>query len=174
VVSRGRNRANEQRAEPGVLAGNFTAHAEMNAFAALRRWDASGLHLYTTLEPCLMCAAAALTQRVAAIHLAAPDALFAGLDELWPLHPVTAARQPPRTGPLEGRLAAFAQLLPWSFILLWAPGGPSAATYRDADPALADLAAAIPLGGPLLDAKTAGASASAALAAIWADLPESR
>ena len=35
IVTRGRNRVEEQPGAPGQIAGNFMAHAEMNAFAVL-------------------------------------------------------------------------------------------------------------------------------------------
>ncbi len=60
IVTAGRNRVMQQQRSPRTLSGNMTAHAEMNAFAELDQFDAAGLHLYTTLEPCLMCAAAAM------------------------------------------------------------------------------------------------------------------
>src|SRR4051794_39612912 len=48
VVGVGRNRMIERPEEPGVLAGTFLAHAEINALAQLPLGDTSRLTLYTT------------------------------------------------------------------------------------------------------------------------------
>ncbi len=64
VVSAGRNRVNSTLPLPRTLSGNFMAHAEMNAFAALDRFKADELAIYTTLQPCLMCAATAVFMHV--------------------------------------------------------------------------------------------------------------
>lgn len=54
-----------------------TAHAEMLALslasARLQRWRLSDTILFTTLEPCSMCAGAALLARIPAIVWGAPD-----------------------------------------------------------------------------------------------------
>jgi tRNA(Arg) A34 adenosine deaminase TadA len=175
VVSRGRNRTAERRSEAGVLAGNFTAHAEMNAFAAMPRWSADGLDLYTTLQPCLMCAATAVAQSVARVHVAAADPFFAGIDELWTHHPFTAQRCPVIHGAFEpdDGLGVFARLLPYTFILLWIPDGPAAQVYRDRDAAVAELATDLVAHGfaELAEAKKDRATTSEALSAIWPRLP---
>lgn len=115
VVSVGRNRVGESPTEPGILSGNFLAHAEMNAFAALSRWNAEGLDVYTTLEPCLMCIASAMHMKVAAVHFAAEDEFFVRLDELWQHHPLTHERLPSSSGPLEGAMGRLARLLPLTY-----------------------------------------------------------
>jgi tRNA(adenine34) deaminase len=61
-----------------------TAHAEVlalrGAAAALGNWRLEGCTLYVTLEPCAMCAAAAVASRLACVVWGAPDpkAGFAG------------------------------------------------------------------------------------------------
>jgi tRNA(adenine34) deaminase len=61
-----------------------TAHAELLAVQAASRalgaWRLSGCFLYVTLEPCPMCAAAAVLSRLGTVVYAAPDpkAGFAG------------------------------------------------------------------------------------------------
>jgi tRNA(adenine34) deaminase len=79
--------------EAGVLAraGNArellqdpTAHAEVialrSAAEALRSWHLDGCTLYVTLEPCAMCAGAAVLGRLDRVVIGAPDpkAGFAG------------------------------------------------------------------------------------------------
>ena len=59
------------------LAGDPTAHAEIlalrDAAAALGHWRLDGCSLVVTLEPCPMCAGAALAARVATVAFGAAD-----------------------------------------------------------------------------------------------------
>ncbi|NND73469.1 MAG: nucleoside deaminase [Ilumatobacter sp.] len=139
TVAVGRNRVAERDRLPGLISGNMTAHAEMNAFAALDRFDARGLHLYTTLEPCLMCIGSAMQLNVAHVHFAAADEFYDGMDELWAQHPLTAARRPAATGPLPGVLASFARLLPMAFTLRHFAGRSAEQLARQRHPELATL-----------------------------------
>ncbi len=69
VIGRGRNRR-EIDHDP-------TAHAEILALreagAALGRWNLADCAMYVTLEPCAMCAGAAVLARLALVVFAAPD-----------------------------------------------------------------------------------------------------
>ena len=69
VIGRGRNRR-EVDHDP-------TAHAEVLALreagAALGRWNLSDCAMYVTLEPCAMCAGAAVLARLALVVVGAPD-----------------------------------------------------------------------------------------------------
>jgi tRNA(adenine34) deaminase len=69
VVARARNRR-EVDADP-------TAHAEViairEAARALGRWRLSDCSLYVTVEPCAMCAGAAVLARIALVVFGAPD-----------------------------------------------------------------------------------------------------
>lgn len=151
VVAVGRNRVAQVEAQPGVVSGNMTAHAEINAFAALDRFNADGLHLYTTLEPCLMCIGAAMQLRVAHVHFAAADEFYAGMDELWAHHPITADRHPPATGPLHRPLANFARLLPMAFTLRHFPGRTAEQQARARNPQLAAIIDETATGAALRD-----------------------
>lgn len=139
IVTVGRNRVMQTQRAPRTLSGNMTAHAEMNAFAELDTFDAEGLHLYTTLEPCLMCAAAAMQLKVAHVHYAAADEFYAGMSDVWASAPVTAARTPCSTMPFDGPLAAFARLLPMAFTLDQFPGRSAEQLARSEHPGLAEL-----------------------------------
>ena len=137
VVSVGRNRTAEPRSEVGVLAGNFMAHAEMNAIAALPRFKADGLHLYTTLEPCLMCAATATFMHVDTVHFASTDPYFADLDALWDHHPYSRKWKTTSVGPVEPPLADFSMLL---HMTAMKPDNNAFTVLRASRPALTDLA----------------------------------
>lgn len=143
TVATGRNRVAQRTSEPGLLTGNMTAHAEMNAFAAMDRFDAEGLHLYSTLEPCLMCAATAMQLKVAHVSFAAADEFFTGLEQLWQHHPVTNGRQYASAGPLVGehaQLASFARLLPMTFTIEHFEGRAAETLARETHPELVDVA----------------------------------
>jgi tRNA(Arg) A34 adenosine deaminase TadA len=139
IVAAGRNRVNQQQRVARTLSGNMMAHAEMNALAELDTMNAEGLHLYTTLEPCLMCAATAMLLKVSHVHFAADDEFFAGLDDLWTGHPLTAERRPARTGPLGPELASFARLLPMICTLRHFAGCSADLLARETHPGLAQL-----------------------------------
>lgn len=75
VIGRGRN-APIERCDP-------TAHAEIialrEAAAALGNYRLDGAILYSTIEPCVMCAGAAIAARVARIVFGARDLRFGGV-----------------------------------------------------------------------------------------------
>ena len=75
VIGRGRN-APIERCDP-------TAHAEIlalrEACAAVGNYRLEGAILYTTLEPCVMCAGALVAARVAKVVFGARDLRFGGV-----------------------------------------------------------------------------------------------
>ena len=171
IVTAGRNRVAQTQRAPRTLSGNMMAHAEMNAFAELDTFNAEGLHLYTTLEPCLMCAATAMQLKVAHVHFAAVDEFYAGMDELWGKHSVTAERRSPTTGPFDDQLAGFARLLPMIYTLEHFPGRSAEQLARSTHPGLAGLA------DRLVDDSTWGeicksGTCHRALGHLWSDLTD--
>ena len=72
LVGRGMNRV--------IRDGDTTAHAEIvalrNAFRVLNNYRAPGATIYTTVEPCAMCAGALLHARVSRVVWGAPDLKF--------------------------------------------------------------------------------------------------
>lgn len=77
VVARGRNRIFEAPGEG--LSGSRLAHAEIDALIKLDGSKRYRDHvLYSTLEPCLLCVAAALHATVGRIEYAAADAFGGG------------------------------------------------------------------------------------------------
>jgi tRNA(adenine34) deaminase len=79
VLARGRN-LREAEADP-------TGHAEVVALRAAARargeWRLTGCTLVVTLEPCTMCAGAAVLSRVDRIVYGAPDAKAGAVGSLW-------------------------------------------------------------------------------------------
>jgi len=169
IVTAGRNRVMQTQRAPRTLSGNMTAHAEMNAFAELDTFNAEGLHLYTTLEPCLMCAATAMSLKVAHIHFAAVDEFYVGMDDLWAGHPVTAERQPASTGPLDGPLGAFGRLLPMAFTLEHLSGRSAEQLARAEHPGLAALIDRLPDDQVWAEIRKSG-TCHRALGHLWDDL----
>lgn len=170
IVTVGRNRVSQQQRSPRTLSGNMMAHAEMNAFAELDQFNAEGLHLYTTLQPCLMCSATAMQLKVGHVHYAADDEFFADLDQLWSQHPVTARRSPATTGPLDGHLAAFARLLPMSFTLEHFAGRSAEQLARATHPALAAVIDDLAIDATWADIRKSG-NCHRALGHLWSLLP---
>jgi tRNA(Arg) A34 adenosine deaminase TadA len=147
VVSAGRNRIGESTGPPGRLYGTRLAHAEMDVLAGLGsdipRDIARDLVLWTTLEPCLLCAGGIVLCNIPVVHYAATDPLWDGADRVDGLNDFLASRWPERTGPVDGPLATFGALLP----LLWflrtrGEDGIVARTYAKTDPQLLDHARA--------------------------------
>jgi tRNA(adenine34) deaminase len=83
IVSRGRNRRHDPRPRDGALAGTRLAHAEMCALAELPPGTCEHYTLYTTFEPCLMCAGAIMLARIPRVRYAAADPVFDGLHDCW-------------------------------------------------------------------------------------------
>ena len=79
VIGRGRN-VREAAADP-------TGHAEVvalrEAATALRQWRLEGCTLVVTLEPCTMCAGAAVLARVGRIVFGAYDDKAGAVGSLW-------------------------------------------------------------------------------------------
>ncbi len=63
------------------------AHAEMIAMSAAYKqyedWRLEGAWLFSTIEPCIMCASAAVLSRIDTIVYGAPDPKFGGCESLF-------------------------------------------------------------------------------------------
>ncbi len=172
TVARGRNQINVGGDEALPLNGNFMAHAEMNAFARMAPFRADGLHLFTTLEPCFMCAATSIFLHVAHVHYAVADEFFDGMHDLWQAHPYPRRHVPERTGPLPTPLAAFARILPLSTQIR---NGPAESVLAAATEAWADVVAVareVAVDGTLEAVDADGGSVADALGALWPRLPQ--
>jgi len=72
-----------------IAAHDPSAHAEMVAMraaaAALRNYRLSGLTLYVTLEPCVMCAGAIIHSRLARVVFGAADPKAGAVNSVYDL-----------------------------------------------------------------------------------------
>lgn len=75
IVARGRNRIHEPSGPPGSVSGHKLAHAELNALLALDHPENGprARVLWTTTEPCPMCAGAARMADVGGLRYAARE-----------------------------------------------------------------------------------------------------
>lgn len=81
VLARGRNRKEEKK--------QALAHAEIEVIAAasliMGDWRLTGVTLYVTLEPCVMCAGALLQSRISRLVYGCPDPKGGAIDTLYKL-----------------------------------------------------------------------------------------
>ena len=74
IVAEGRNRAYDPATGTDPLEGTPLAHAEMNALARVATTaDASGLTIWSSQQPCSMCAAALAFIGITDVHVIATD-----------------------------------------------------------------------------------------------------
>jgi tRNA(adenine34) deaminase len=140
IVACGRNRIVDTDAPPGRLRGSYLAHAEIDVLAQLPQGDYRDHVLWTTLEPCLLCAAAAVLSHVGTVRFAAADPLWSGIERLPELNAQVARRWPRRQGPVDGSLAAFCALLPLVWSVRERPDGVVIRAYEVTNPSLLELA----------------------------------
>jgi tRNA(Arg) A34 adenosine deaminase TadA len=133
VVATGRNRMGEHSASH--LSGTAMAHAEMDVLSQVPFGTRVTGSLYTTFEPCVMCAATIAFYRVPVLHYAAADPFFDGLVDWLATYPFTAERQPRRVR-LGGPVGAFCHVLH----LAWLVAYPAPAHVVDAHRRLASAA----------------------------------
>jgi tRNA(adenine34) deaminase len=168
ILTRGRNRIFDTAAPPGELFGTRLAHAEINALVQLgtdRRYlDCT---LWTTLEPCAQCIAAAWIGRIGRVVFAAPD-FYGGSSRLIEreLEAADNARTFPLLveGPLGGLLERFSEVLWMDYFLRHRPELEITDLIRARRPEIAELAARLPL------AELVGAPLDEAFPRIWDEL----
>ena len=160
VVAEGRNRAYDPRGGADVLQGTPLAHAEMNAFAAVRTGrDLADCTLLSTQEPCSMCAAAASFLGVGVVRFLAPDpwALASGQPD-----------NPAAVGPATDQWVVTANLM---FLLGIASSSgvehPTVVGNRDLEPETTQIVRDMVSDGLVVPAVTRGKSLTDLLAARW-------
>lgn len=168
IISTGRNAIAGDSTGDLPLTGNWMAHAEMNVFANMGHFTAAGMHLYTTLEPCVMCAGTSIFLNVEHVHFAVRDEYFERLDLLWAGHAYTAQRAPTAAQAFTGKLASFSRLLPLAFTFAWRPDSPMTEMATQHRPLLSTLATS----GRLDELRHAGVDLADGLAALWSELPD--
>ena len=94
------------------LSGTIMAHAEMDALSQVPFGTRITGPLYTTFEPCVMCATTIAVDRVPEVRFAAADPFFDGLHDWMAGYPFTAERSPERMRP-EDRSAPSAMSRTW-------------------------------------------------------------
>jgi tRNA(adenine34) deaminase len=169
IVAVGRNRVSDKEAPPGRLRSTFIAHAELDVLGQLTPGDYRSHTLWTTLEPCPLCAMAIVTSNVGSVAFAARDPLWDGISRFAELNEFIASRWPVRRGPLGGPVSAFSELLPLLWFVERKPNGTVVEKYASQHPRL--LALARRLSGDaarLTDLKAH--PLKVALNRLWADL----
>ena len=169
IVARGRNRRHD--AAPGgvSLAGTRLAHAEMCALAALPPGSCEHYTLYTSFEPCIMCASAILVAHIPRVRYAATDPLFDGLHDWFGVLPFAADRRPERAC-LAGPVGAFAHVLHLSWLAFWFPDGLAIRAHDAAAPRHLALAAGLVARSSLPALAARQRPVVDAIAALWDDL----
>jgi len=144
IVGCGRNRILDPEAHGTQLGRTRLAHAEINALLEL---DASETYeaftLYTALEPCHLCLAAAFSARVGRVSFAGEDPYGGAVGKLVPgpdhfAHPVVVE------GPLSGAAGLLPELLHVAHFLWRLPDGNVMRLYRAERPSLVAAAAKLP------------------------------
>ncbi len=143
VVTRGRNRIFDD-AHEGQLAGTRLGHAEINALIGLSsRHTYPAMTLFTALEPCHLCLAAATSARIGRLRYAASDPYGGAVGKLLPsedmrLHPLAVE------GPLDGDAGLLPELLLVRHMLWRVPGSNVVAHYRRIAPDFVGRASVLP------------------------------
>ncbi|MEM7022180.1 MAG: nucleoside deaminase [Pseudomonadota bacterium] len=168
IVARGRNRTVDSEAPAGRLHGSYLAHAEVDALTQLGHGDHEQHTLWTTLEPCLLCAAAAVLSHVGEVRFAAADPLWSGIERMPELNAQVARRWPQRIGPIEGPVARFCALLPLVWVVKRRTDGVVIRAYETADPDLLTLSRSMVRQGSL--DRLADLPLTEALGIVWPQL----
>jgi tRNA(Arg) A34 adenosine deaminase TadA len=159
ILAEGRNRAYDPPGGPDALQGTPLAHAEMNVLAAVRTgWELAACTLWSTQEPCSMCAAAAAFTGVGRVRYVAPDP--------WAVATEQAASA--ADGPAGDLWVVTANVL---FLHAVASSSgvdhPTVTRNRELEPETAAIVVDLVAEGLTAEAWTRGRSAGAALSGVW-------
>jgi tRNA(Arg) A34 adenosine deaminase TadA len=166
IVARGGNRMLEAKTVPHELAGTPLAHAETVTLSTLGLGQFGDHTLYTSFEPCLMCASTIVQMGIGRVEFAAADPLFDGMHDWFGSLPYDAARRPERNM-LGGPVGAFCHVLHLSWLSFWVREGPVIDAHGRLSPRELDTARAISRDGHLAPIAADGGGAVDALAAVW-------
>jgi tRNA(Arg) A34 adenosine deaminase TadA len=167
VLATGRNRTTERT--ESHLSGTIMAHAEMDALSQVPFGTPITGSLYTTFEPCLMCAATIAFYRVPEVHYAAADPFFDGVHDWLGSYPFSAERRPDRHR-LGGPIGAFCHVLHLAWLVAY-PAPPQVVdAHRRLAPAALECASSIADHDRLCHLADVGASALDAIEQLWPEL----
>jgi tRNA(adenine34) deaminase len=102
VISVGRSRRHDDGAPAGQLAGTSLAHAEVNALARLPPGTYCEATLWSSLQPCPLCSAAAMSTGCGRVRFLTADPTWGGAERLPELNEAVAARWPRFNGSEPG------------------------------------------------------------------------
>jgi len=147
-------------ADAGPLAGSRIAHAEMNVFAQVRPGDGlEGATLYTSLEPCAMCAGAILMHDLAAVRVLARDHLMHNLDAMGDRNEWVRKHWAPREFATDEAVVRYASLFATHAIFFWSGTSHDlVAKMTAAEPALASWIGSVVSEGTLTELAAANAT----------------
>jgi len=169
IVARGRNRMGEPAQLLGRASGTIMAHAEMDLLSQVPLGTRPSGILYTTFEPCLMCASTMLVYNVKEMRYAAADPVFDGLHDWFATYPFTAERAPKRSC-LGGPVGAFCHVLHLSWLLTYPVPDRVISPHRRLAPGHLACAADVVDEHRLRDLAEEGAGAEDAMAELWPSL----
>jgi tRNA(adenine34) deaminase len=168
ILGRGRSRRSEPTAPAGQLAGSRLAHAELNALANLSVEVEAGTVVYSTLQPCVLCSAAAAMSRVTEVWFAGRDPVWHFVHEMGDFDPMLRERWYELHGPLAGPVGSWASLLPLVDRLQRNPSGLRIDAFEAETPDLVRLARHLVTTGRVEELRAA--TLDQAVAAVWPEL----
>lgn len=169
IVARGRNRRHDPRGDEHSLRGTRYAHAEMCALAALPPGPCDDYTLYSTFEPCVMCAGAIMLSGIPRVRYAAADPVFDGLHEWFGSLAFSEGRLPEHEM-LGGTIGDFAHVLHVSWLVFWFPESRGIVPHRALAPRHLALATDLLERSPLPAIASERRSVTDAIEALWDDL----
>lgn len=170
VIARGRNRVYDAPGGDGLLQGTLLAHAEMNALVEVpASASLADSVLWSTQQPCLLCASAAVMAHVGAVRFLAADPFYGPIvDRMSTLNAWLEHAWPRYDGPTDDdRWAVSAMLLQLTAAATKNPNGEvMEANHRD-EPETARLIERIVAERIWIDVANAGGDVSDALGRVW-------
>lgn len=145
------------------------AHAEMDVLSQVPFGTRVTGALYTTFEPCLMCAGTIAFYRVPRIHYAAADPFFEGLHDWFGSYPFTEERIPDRIS-LGGPIGAFCHVLHLAWLVAYPAPHNVIDAHRRLTPATLACAQEFAERHRLRQIADQGASVFEAVEELWPDL----
>lgn len=147
-------------ADAGPLSNSRIAHAEMNVLAQVTPADdIADATLYTSLEPCSMCAGAIVIHDLHHVRVLAKDWLMHDLDAMGDRNDWIRRRWTPRSFATDPGVVRLAGLLASHTMLFWSDGNHSYVdALIEADPETAAWMLEIVDSGQLIELASADAS----------------